>query len=304
MTETTLYIDPGAEKFIENSKEVERSYIEACEWIQSLGIDYKKTRFGIYEKDMEAFVAGKDQVEGDEDSKERIREFLNANMEAVELIRIKTAFEESDTGQLLENIKKMTGGQKFRNSSKADQSRDFAFELGVATRFIRAGYEVDLKSISDLVVTIDGRNLYVECKRLKSYSQFEKRAKEANKQIRRRIEQDRSSKSRGLIALNVTDVVNANAGVIVTDHVDKYRENSAAIMKDFVLEEKPKLSSKHHRKCLGVLTEFTTQGVVVSDDIAFVNIREGNILEYPLKQNEKEFLDSFWPKLGGQNIYS
>lgn len=53
---STTYIDQGCKQFIENSKDIEKSYAEACDWISNLGVVYEKTRFGTYERDIESFI--------------------------------------------------------------------------------------------------------------------------------------------------------------------------------------------------------------------------------------------------------
>lgn len=295
------YIEPDCERFIHEGKQVEEAYAEACEWISSFGVPYQKTRFGAYEKDLEEFLKGG----GPKDAKESVTVFMNAHKEAAELVRIMNVYKSFDADEILEPIKKMTSGQRFRNATTKDQSRDFAFELGVASRFIKAGYTVDLRGISDLVVDIDGTRFYVECKRMKSFKQLGKRVQEANKQIRTRLSTDRSSKSRGMIALNVTDIVMENDTPIIFPKIEDYQQASAYTLKSFVMSNKETLGNKRVNKCLGVLTEFTTQGIIFGPDekeMAFANIREGNLFQYPMSKTEHEFLNSFWKKLGNQNI--
>ncbi|WP_340481174.1 hypothetical protein [Vibrio anguillarum] len=295
------YIEPDCERFIHEGKQVEEAYAEACEWISSFGVPYQKTRFGAYEKDLEEFLKGG----GPKDAKESVTVFMNAHKEAAELVRIMNVYKSFDADEILEPIKKMTSGQRFRNATTKDQSRDFAFELGVASRFIKAGYTVDLRGISDLVVDIDGTRLYVECKRMKSFKQLGKRVQEANQQIRTRLSTDRSSKSRGMIALNVTDIVMENDTPIIFPKIEDYQQASAHTLKSFVMSNKETLGNKRVNKCLGVLTEFTTQGIIFEPDekeMAFANIREGNVFQYPMSKTEHEFLNSFWKKLGNQNI--
>ena len=294
-----IYIDPGCEEYIVNSRLIESEYKDACEWITDLGIEYKRTRFGNYEKDFAEFIKG----EGKENAKESVKTFMNAHQEANELIRVKNSFDSFNSSQALETIKKSVAGQRFRNGSKTDQSRDFAFELSMASRFIKAGYEVDLRTITDIVVQVNDRKLYVECKRVKSEKQLEKRVKEANTQTKTRIKNDTSSKSRSFIALNLTDIINPDAMPIITNSLDSYRRTSAEKLKDFVVSNKAILSKKQHSKCLGVLTEFTTQGFInKTDDYAFVNLREGNFYQYKLNSSDKDFLGSFYPQLGNQNL--
>ncbi len=295
------YIEADCEKFIHEAEQVEEAYAEACEWISSFGVPYQKTRFGIYEKDLEEFLKGG----GPKDAKESVIMYMNAHREANELVRIMNVYKSFDADEILEPIKKMTSGQRFRNATTKDQSRDFAFELGVASRFIKAGYMVDLRGISDLVVDIGGTRLYVECKRMKSFKQLGKRIQEANKQIRTRLSSDRSSKSRGMIALNVTDIVMEHDAPLIFEKIEDYQQASAWTLKSFVMDNRETLANKRVNKCLGVLTEFTTQGIIFEPDtkkMFFANIREGNVYEYPMSKTEHEFLNLFWKKLGNQDI--
>jgi hypothetical protein len=294
-----LYIDHDTEKYILESRTIEEEYKNSCEWISDLGIEFKRTRFGDYEKDFSEFIKGG----GKENAKESVKTFFNAQLEANDLIRVKNAFDSFNSAQALDTIKKSVAGQKFRNGSKTDQSRDFAFELSMASRFIKAGYDVDLRTITDIVVEIDGRRLYVECKRIKSEKQLEKRVKEANSQTKVRISGDTSSRSRSFIALNLTDVINPTAMPIIQSSLGSYQRVSAATLKDYVTSNTSTLSKKQHNKCLGVFTEFTTQGFInTPDEYAFVNLRESNFFRYKLKTSDIEFLNTFFPQLGNQNI--
>ena len=294
-----IYIDPGSDKHIVESRLIESEYKDACQWISDLGIEYKRTRFGNYEKDLDEFI----KTGGKENAKESVQTFFNAHLEANELIRIKNAFDSFNSTQALDTIKKAVTGQRFRNGSKSDQSRDFAFELSMASRFLKAGYEVDLRTITDIVVEINGKTLYVECKRIKSEKQLEKRVKEANKQTKTRITTSKSSSARSFIALNLTDVINPNAMPMVETSLDSYTRISAETLKNFVMLNKSTLSKNQHNKCLGVFTEFTTQGFINKpDNYALVNLREGNFYQYRLKKSDHDFLNKFYPKLGNQNI--
>lgn len=294
-----IYIDPGSDKHIVESRLIENEYKDACQWISDLGIEYKRTRFGNYEKDFDEFI----KAGGTGSAKESVKTFFNAHLEANELIRIKNAFDSFNSTQALETIKKAVAGQRFRNESKSDQSRDFAFELSMASRFLKAGYEVDLRTITDIVVEIDSRPLYVECKRIKSEKQLEKRVKEANKQTKTRITTGKTSSARSFIALNLTDVINPNAMPMIETSLGSYRRKSAETLKDFVVSQKTTLSKKLHNKSLGVFTEFTTQGFINNPgEYAFVNLREGNFYQYKLTESNRNFLNTFYPKLGNQNI--
>jgi len=294
-----IYIDPGSDKHIIESRQLECEYKEACQWIDELGLEYKRTRFGSYEKDFDAFIRTGDL----KSPTENLKTFFNAHLEANELIRIKNAFDSLNSNYAFDAIKKTVSGQRFRNSCKSDYSRDFAFELSMASRFLKAGYEVDVRTITDLIVDIDSRPLYVECKRIKSANQLEKRVKEANEQTRKRVESNKSSKAKSFIALNLTDVINPDAMPMIASSLSYYKNASAQTLKDCVISQKNSLLKKKHNKSLGVFTEFTTQGFINNpESYALVHLREGNFYQYPLKDNDRQFLDSFAHKLGNQNL--
>ncbi len=295
------YIDPGCEKFIFEAKRLEEEYSLACDWISSFGIDYKKTRFGNYGKDLADFVENKGRV----DAKENIRQFFNAHLEANEIIRIKNAFDNFSGAADFEVIKKSVSGQRFRTGSATDKSRDFAFELGVASRFIKAGYNVELTSLSDVVAEVGGRTLFVECKRIKSFRQLEKRVKEAHKQLENRFNGEKSHLSRGMIALNITDILNPDSMPVLVNSFEDYRKLSSETLKSFVQDNASTLSKKRCRKTLAALTEFSTQGFVMAEEkeeCSFFNCREGNIYFYPMKARDHGFINGFWAHLGDQNI--
>jgi hypothetical protein len=293
-----LNIDYDCEKHVLEHRLIEEQYKEACRWISDLGIEYKRTRFGDYERDLEEFVKS-----GNSDNKEeRLKVFFNAQLEAIELIRVKNTLDSFNSAYAIETIKKSVAGQKFRNGSNADQSRDFAFELSMAGRFIKAGYHVDLRTITDIVVEIDGRRLYVECKRIKSVKQLQKRVKEAYKQTKVRLENDMSSRSRSLVALNLTDIINPRAMPVITTTFDRYKSMSARTLGDFVKSKERILLKNQHTKSLGTFAEFTTQGLVTGPgEFALLNSREAQFINLRLKAADLEFLCSFAEKLGNQN---
>jgi len=55
-----------------------------------------------------------------------------------------------------------------------------------------------------------------------------------------------------MVALNITDLINKDAGPILSATLDNYRFQSSEVMKAFVLKNKDTLSRSRHKKCLGV----------------------------------------------------
>lgn len=76
-----MYIDYNCEKYFLQQRLIYEQYKEACQWISDLGIEYKRSRFGDYERDFVEFI----RVGKAEDKEERLKVFFNAHLEALDL---------------------------------------------------------------------------------------------------------------------------------------------------------------------------------------------------------------------------
>ena len=297
-------INLDATHFPGHTEELKKDYFEACEWINSLGLNYRPTRFAAYKKDFELFFNpdNEDKINLDEDLLADLHTYMNASLEAVELIRIRNAFKEDNHKDFINILKKTLSGTPFKNSKNSDQSRNFTFELAVASRFLKAGYEVDLSSIADLICIINGRKIFIECKRIQSIRQLRKRVKEANKQVAKRLKKDNSIGSRGMVAISLTDIINPKSRVVVTKNIESLKKQNTDFLNGFVLNKSEDLSAGKDGKCLGILCEFSRQGMVLNEEGLVVSSRCSTIYTYFRKQNDKDFLNSFWEKLGNQGL--
>lgn len=83
------------------------------------------------------------------------------------------------------------------------RDRDYFFELKVARYFLVSGFNVDLSTEADVAATFGDKEIYVECKRLWSEKNAHKRIKEAEEQIKRRLE-GKGKKSAGWIFIDAS----------------------------------------------------------------------------------------------------
>lgn len=135
-------------------------YQESFDWLSSIGLPFSKSRYGRYKQIIEQFAYKFDEI-NKENFEQKLYEFLNAHLEVTELIRIKNSFENSLHADFIEKLKKVTSGSLFRNQSRQDQSRDYSFELSVATRFLNAGYSVDISHMADVVTIVNNRKIFI-----------------------------------------------------------------------------------------------------------------------------------------------
>ncbi len=285
------------------SKDLQVKGIAALEWLRNFGGSVHADRYHSYAKEINEFGVRPEL----EDAESEMHSYLNAHSEMNELIRIYEAMQSIDSAEYIGRLRKISSGQAFRNRAVNEPSRDFLFELSVASRFLRAGYEVTLNEVADSVAFVEGRKIYVEAKRIRSPRQIGKRVGEANKQVSKRLAQDHSSKSRGLIALNLTDVLNPNNDMVIIEDLEIMRKNNADLLHAFVAGNE-EFKKGCTNKCMGVLAEFTVQGMLyrkgepIQGRVSLANCRVGTFRRYNSLDGNNEFLKIILPKLSNQSL--
>nr|VVV06028.1 hypothetical protein AW0309160_03512 [Aliivibrio wodanis] len=236
-------------------EDIQAMYEEVCTWFDSLGFSYVRTRYGIYKGVFSEFLRVVQERDAPEDLAEFKLKFDNAYIEVHEAIRIYNGLKDHDETQFLEQLKKVLSGQEFRAKSSDDQARDFLFELSVATRFINAGYNVDLKGICDVVVDLgNNKTLFVECKRVKSNKKLEKNVKKANEQLKKRLKKTGKPNAVGLVAVNITDILPKLEKLPVNSNVTGTQFHRVASRK-YIFQNVLSLMSNKFVGCLGVMCE-------------------------------------------------
>lgn len=292
---------------------VREQFTEACEWIdRELGFKYKSTRIGEYEDNLKLFVNAVGTIpEDDKELMDKFYIFMQSATEACQIIRIWNTFKGGDHQGLRERVKKiMTGkslrAEAIRKNSKGnsdDPARDFAFELNIASRFLKGGYEVDLTEECDVVVDLVGKKLYVECKRIKSEKQLGKRVKSASKQITRRIGANRKKKY-GLVALDITDLLIPEGTVTITSNIASFDHRIKSLVTDYAKENSEIVGNNITRDVIGTLFEFSSSAFISKKDeepkLGFG--RSACMSRLGIKKKSIDVVDEFIDKIANQNI--
>lgn len=209
----------------------------ACEWLNAIGINYSPTRVGKYRK-LFASVARHQLSNTLERFHEdgQFEEWVNAVHEVAEINRIFDGLSEQDGIDLVQRLKKSLKGHHLHVFEDDDSSgRDFSFELSIAAKFVRRGFAVDFGDDADVAVDIGSVRFFVECKRLKSALQIEKRISDGLKQLVTRYENAPTpAMARGLLALSIGRIANEEFGLLVGQNAKAladaaFRHNAAFI---------------------------------------------------------------------------
>ncbi len=296
-------IEMPYKEFIVKGEEVIKEYEEACRWIESLGLPYYRSRFGLYHESIKNSLRIVREVEQPDEKVNEFIKYLNSYAEATELIRLKNSFLGRKHEEYIDKLRHVTSGQPFRNSSKTDSSRSFGFELSMAARLITAGYETDINQFADIVSKINGRNVYFECKRIKSIKKLRDRVKSANLQLKNRLLKDKSTGARGIAAINVTDILNPQCNFVVADTAGEIKKSHSNRMNEFVISNETLLKTKASRKTLGIICEYNLYGYVRNEKpFDIINCRGIKFLQYDNRPSSDKIITEIAERISNQNI--
>ncbi len=194
------------ERFAEN-------FDDAITKLKTLGLRISATRIARYRRIIAEAVA----AERRGDVRHQLSpSFINAIVEASEIIDIASLrmdFLTSDAAK--EKLLRISSGPEVMAPDGHDPARDYGFELSTAAKAYSNDCFVGFPSTGDLVVLPGSRP--VECKRLSSVGQFERRLREARDQLDRRF---RNGEPPGIIAMDFTRPLRLTHGSIVADSDD------------------------------------------------------------------------------------
>ncbi|MBU3073869.1 hypothetical protein [Clostridium estertheticum] len=154
-------------------------------WLSDKGFRANCSRYSKYKKYLNDFY-NEGNINDLDDLAKRFEKANTALQECIQIIQVYNAFKDEDGKGFNERLKNVVSGIDFYNSdNKADQPRDFLYELLTAVRFKDLGYAIDFEHITDVVAIRNDITLYVECKRIKSINGLEENIRKACKQLSR-----------------------------------------------------------------------------------------------------------------------
>ncbi|AMH16039.1 hypothetical protein AL515_20190 [Citrobacter sp. FDAARGOS_156] len=219
---------------------IEISDIEKVEkWLTEYGVNYNSTRFGKSSK-----VYKKWSSDGQIPSFQE----LWAITELLDFCELYNSF--SNSSEIEKHfITKITKGADFLEDDNKNSARDFFFEAKVASRFKRAGFNVEINGEHDIISQNDIIRLGIECKRPRSEKKVIELVKYAFEKQLSKLE-DRSSQ--GIICLDISRVLYGeyiealNAGAFTLpftsrELIQSYRDKTDTRFKDLLVDKCPEV---------------------------------------------------------------
>lgn len=177
---------------------------EVIKWLESKGLKANQSRYAKYKGYINDFYK-KGNPKDLYDLEQRFKKLNEAAQECIQIVQIFDSFKNEKSVGFEERLQKAVYGADFYNpESKADQPRDFLYELLIASWLNKLGYKIDFDQLTDVVASRDGITVYAECKRIKSIKGLAENFKKACKQLSKI---DNNANHYGLVFIDIYNCV-------------------------------------------------------------------------------------------------
>ena len=178
---------------------------ELISWLIEKGVTTASfSRVSEYRELAKAFFDAKDPTSPD--GLKLFIQLTDSIYEFIGLLQVKDAFESETSNGFLDRLEKAHKGKTFYIDAKDGESRNFLFELLVASFFAKKGYSITFNDDSDVIATKNENRLYIECKKCYSIKKIEKNLRKAHSQlIQHKTKSDTNTV--GIVAIDISHII-------------------------------------------------------------------------------------------------
>ncbi|NLL28869.1 MAG: hypothetical protein GX259_08730 [Bacteroidales bacterium] len=206
--------------------------IEVKDYFLRNGINASNSRISRYIKYLELLTSGVDVNENeifrnipDDRFQSKSDWLVYVVREVHELIWILKGLKCHEPCGLREKLQKINDGRDFAAFDTNSESRNTQFELRIASYFCQSGFNVDVSTLTDVIIESEKYCVYIECKRISSESKLMKNLHNANEQLKSRLPRYHNGKpSYGMIAIDVTGIAYPHQGMVIGITQDHTRD--------------------------------------------------------------------------------
>jgi hypothetical protein len=259
-----------------------------CRWLESLNIGIEQNRVAEYRK---TFATIAEHIQnGTVSELQKSLEFpkqADNFHDASELILIHQHLSNYDCPIFKRTLAQAVNGPTLLAAERPQSSdaRNRIFELAMAAQFRAAGFRPKFLEPADSIITVAGVTCSVECKRIQTENSLVENIEKAYSQIKHRLSQEASTNPRGLVAIDISKLLNTNGtlylSVISSDHLNEEINN---YLRGFLKENRAKLNKDLHPRISAVLLYLRTPAVIERQGGLLTNFRR--LFPVPLSWND------------------
>ena len=248
----------------------------AISWMDTLGVRLDNTRLMTYRRDIKELAENYRDVEAVNKMMHRFEQILNSAFEAMDLIAIHTGLHaHPQQDAIRDRLEMMACGPEFgsmeKPASSSNRARNYAFELITAGRFTKAGYTVDLSDTADIILLEGQDRTYIECKRPQVQHKVHSNVKDAIKQLRGQLGEEREqSNSRSLVALSIDKTVPTAHRVLRAANDKAAGSELEKMVNQFRIDHEASWNGFKDSRFMGVLLTYRTIAILNRENIISV----------------------------------
>ncbi|MBK7490695.1 MAG: hypothetical protein KBF68_01160 [Nitrosomonas sp.] len=250
----------------ETYQTVFEQYMATMNWMAELGIKLKPGRTSHYEKIIEHWKDTYKTATTNE-RQQIFPDFVSSMFEISDFVSIYKAFGSIPVHQLTSVIEKLQKGvngpiNAADETPKSTDARNFLFEAVVAAKAHRPnkGIEAILNARSDTGISLNGKKIWVECKRVTTVNKIESNVRVASSQLESILAGEIGSGHRGIVALDVSKILNQGDQIFVTRNDSELLASVDRIMDRFIEEHShiwQQVYKRRHKKIIGTIIKFS-----------------------------------------------
>lgn len=232
---------------------------EVIKWFESKGLKATQSRYAKYKGYIDDFYK-KGNPEDLSDLEQRFKKLNDAAQECIQIVQVFDSFKDEKSVGFEERLQKVVYGTDFYNpESKADQPRDFLYELLIASWLNKLGYKIDFEQLTDVVANRNGTTIYAECKRIKSINGLEENFKKACKQLSKI---DNNANHYGLVFIDIYNCV--------ADKIRDYEYSDIFAMRKEINDV---LENNFRKQNSGLIEKILTKNLENTLGVVFTSVR-------------------------------
>lgn len=241
-------------------------YSAAMKWMEGLGIKLSPGRTSYYEKVLGYWKDAYKTATADE-GRQIFPDFVSSMFEVFDFVNIHKAFIGAPADQLTSIVQKLQKGVNgpinvADETPESTAARNFLFEASVAAKAHRPGKGIEaiLDARSDTGTRVNGRKLWVECKRVTTVEKIGNNARKASSQLESIVAAEVGSGHRGIVAMDVSKVLNKGDKIFVTRNDYELMASVDRLMDQLIQKHShiwQRVYERRQKKIIGTIIRFS-----------------------------------------------
>lgn len=249
----------------ESYEAIFEQYLAAIHWMDGLGVRLSVGRTSHY-KEILRYWKDVYRTASAEEGRKIFPDFVSSMFEIYDFVNIHKAFRDVPANQLGSIVNKLQRGvngpiNAADETPESTVARNFLFEATVAAKAHRPekGVEAILDAKSDTGIGINGKKLWVECKRVTTPNKIEANIRKASSQLETVLNQEVGSGHRGIVAMDISKILNSGDKIFVTANDRELLASVNHLMDRFIAQYSSvwqRIYERRHRKVIGTIIRF------------------------------------------------